>query len=330
MEGVEESFVVARVEADGRLVQNIQHATEVRAELGGEADALGFAAGEGFRGAVEREVVEADLGEEAQALADFRNDVAGNLGGGAGEFQRVAEGEGGGGRRVGEVRDGGFLDADMGGGFVEARAFANRAGAGFLILESLVAALLVEFGLDGGFEIMVGGAKAFPDLAKTSAVLAPAVRRVEGKEAGVEGLEGALARGAIHLGAERGGFALGIDEAGGAFAKAEGLAHEVVGFFQIRRIEFADDGVDRVFLEALEFLEGVHGDAVAIDDKSFDALAGGGAGDLGVEAFAALHEVREDFDRALGGAGADLLGDGGGGAARNGDIALGAKLGAEF
>jgi hypothetical protein len=66
---------------------------------------------------------------------------------------------------VGEIRDRGFLDADMGRGFVEARAFANRAGAGLLILESLVAALLVEFGLDGGFEIVVGGTKAFPDLA---------------------------------------------------------------------------------------------------------------------------------------------------------------------
>ena len=53
LEGVEEAFVVARVEADGRLVQNIQNAAEVRAELGGEADALGFAAGEGFCGAVE-------------------------------------------------------------------------------------------------------------------------------------------------------------------------------------------------------------------------------------------------------------------------------------
>ena len=218
----------------------------------------------------------------------------------------------------------------MGGGFVEARAFANRAGAGFLVLESLVAALLVEFGLDGGFEIMVAGAKAFPDLAKSSAVLAPAVRGVEGKEAGVEGLERALAREAVHLGAERGGFALGIDEAGGAFAEAEGLADEVVGFFQIRRVEFANDGIDGVFLKALEFLEGVHGDAVAIDDEGFNALAGGGAGDLGVEAFAAFHEVREDFNRALGGVGADFLGDGGGGAAGDGDIAVGAKLGAEF
>ncbi|MFM8764133.1 MAG: excinuclease ABC subunit A, partial [Spartobacteria bacterium] len=42
LEGIEEAFVVAGVEADGRLVQNIEDAAQVRAELGGEADALGF------------------------------------------------------------------------------------------------------------------------------------------------------------------------------------------------------------------------------------------------------------------------------------------------
>ena len=67
LEGVEESFVVARVEADGGLVQNIQDSAKIRAELGGEADALGFAAGEGFRGAVEGEVVEAG---EARAASE--------------------------------------------------------------------------------------------------------------------------------------------------------------------------------------------------------------------------------------------------------------------
>ncbi len=43
-EGLEEGGVVARVEADGGFVEHVEHAAEVRAELGGEADALGFAA----------------------------------------------------------------------------------------------------------------------------------------------------------------------------------------------------------------------------------------------------------------------------------------------
>ena len=40
----------------------------------------------------------------------------------------------------------------MRGRFVEACAFADRAGAWFIVLEAFVAALLVEFGFDGGFE----------------------------------------------------------------------------------------------------------------------------------------------------------------------------------
>ena len=43
-EGFEEGCVVARMEADGWLVEHVEHAAEVGAELGGEADALGFAA----------------------------------------------------------------------------------------------------------------------------------------------------------------------------------------------------------------------------------------------------------------------------------------------
>ena len=43
-EGVEELGVVARVEADGGFVEDVEDAAEVGAELGGEADALGFAA----------------------------------------------------------------------------------------------------------------------------------------------------------------------------------------------------------------------------------------------------------------------------------------------
>ena len=43
-EGFEEGGVVARVEADGGLVEDVEDAAEVRAELGGEADALGLSA----------------------------------------------------------------------------------------------------------------------------------------------------------------------------------------------------------------------------------------------------------------------------------------------
>ena len=68
-EGVEQAVVVALMEPDGRLVQDVEHADEARADLGGEPDALRFTAGQGVRGAAQREIVEADRGEEAEPLA---------------------------------------------------------------------------------------------------------------------------------------------------------------------------------------------------------------------------------------------------------------------
>lgn len=46
LHGGDEAVVVARMQADGGLVEDVEHAGEVGAELGGEADALGFAARE--------------------------------------------------------------------------------------------------------------------------------------------------------------------------------------------------------------------------------------------------------------------------------------------
>ena len=70
---------VAGVEADAGLVEDVERADETGAERGGELDALGFAAGERGAEAVEREVVEADLVEEVDALADFFEDLSGDL-----------------------------------------------------------------------------------------------------------------------------------------------------------------------------------------------------------------------------------------------------------
>ena len=43
--GLDEALVVLDVEADGGFVEDVEDAGEVGAELGGEANALGFAAG---------------------------------------------------------------------------------------------------------------------------------------------------------------------------------------------------------------------------------------------------------------------------------------------
>ena len=78
LEGGDEAVVVALVKPDGGLVQNVEHAHEAGADLRGQADALRLAAGEGGRGAGQREVVEAHVDQEAQARADLLDDGPGN------------------------------------------------------------------------------------------------------------------------------------------------------------------------------------------------------------------------------------------------------------
>ena len=46
LQGVEQPAVVARVQADRRLVEHVEHAAQAAADLAGQADALRFAAGE--------------------------------------------------------------------------------------------------------------------------------------------------------------------------------------------------------------------------------------------------------------------------------------------
>ena len=79
LEGVEQAGVVALVQADGGLVQHVEHARQPRADLGGEADALALAAGQRAGCARQRQVIEADIDQEGQALADFLEDSAGDL-----------------------------------------------------------------------------------------------------------------------------------------------------------------------------------------------------------------------------------------------------------
>ena len=71
--------VVALVQADRRLVEDVQHADQPRADLRRQPDALRLAARERLGRAAEREVVEADVDEEAQPLAHFLEDRAGDL-----------------------------------------------------------------------------------------------------------------------------------------------------------------------------------------------------------------------------------------------------------
>ena len=77
---VEQDAIVARVQADRRLVEDVADAAQIRAELCGEPDALRLAAGERRRRAIEREIAKPDVIEKGEPRSELREDVASDLG----------------------------------------------------------------------------------------------------------------------------------------------------------------------------------------------------------------------------------------------------------
>ena len=91
-EGAEQAFVVALVQADRGLVEHVHHADQARADLRGQADALRFAAGQRIGLAFQREVIEADIDQEAQAVGDLLDDLDRDLAAPAGQVEALEEG----------------------------------------------------------------------------------------------------------------------------------------------------------------------------------------------------------------------------------------------
>ena len=78
-QGRQEPRVVARVQADGRLVEDVEHARQAAADLARQADPLALAPRERRRAAGERQVVEPDVDQELEAVADLADQVAGDV-----------------------------------------------------------------------------------------------------------------------------------------------------------------------------------------------------------------------------------------------------------
>ncbi len=74
----QQAGVVALVQADARLVQDVEHAHELAADLGRQADALGFTARERGRGAAEREIVQPNVDHELEAGGDLFEHLIGD------------------------------------------------------------------------------------------------------------------------------------------------------------------------------------------------------------------------------------------------------------
>ena len=71
--------VVARMEADRRLVEDVEDARQAAADLAGQADPLALAAGERRRAAGQAQVIEADVDQELEPVADLADEVAGDV-----------------------------------------------------------------------------------------------------------------------------------------------------------------------------------------------------------------------------------------------------------
>ncbi len=147
-----------------------------------------------------------------------------------------------------DAGDGFPLKKDASGCFVDARSAADRARAGLPIAESFMTALLRELGLEWRIEFLAR--IVLPHFAKTAAMRAPTVRGVEGKEPRIEWLERPSAFRTIHFRADDVKFSPAVAHAGRPFANFERTADKLPGISS--REHFADQRIDRVFLEPLK------------------------------------------------------------------------------
>ena len=76
---VEQPIVVAWMQADRGLVENVKHADQSAADLAGQANPLRLAAGERGRGAVERQILEPHVAQKAQPAANFLEHFGGDV-----------------------------------------------------------------------------------------------------------------------------------------------------------------------------------------------------------------------------------------------------------
>src|SRR5882724_2255956 len=79
LKGTEKARVVASVQADAGLVKDVKNAAQARADLRGEANALGFTAGKRGSGTIEAEIAEADGKQEIEAFRDFFEGALGDF-----------------------------------------------------------------------------------------------------------------------------------------------------------------------------------------------------------------------------------------------------------
>jgi len=146
--GAQQAFVVALMQADRRFVEDVHHPNQAGADLTGQANTLGFAAGQGVGAAIQGQIIQADVDQELQAFADLLENLVGDLAASSAEREDAEV--------VGGVADGHGRDRRQGlvanphvacfaaqtraatvraglGAEVFGELFANRIGFGFAV-----------------------------------------------------------------------------------------------------------------------------------------------------------------------------------------------------
>ena len=126
-ERLDQPAVVALVQPDRRLVEDVEDADEAGSDLGGQPDPLRLAAGEGAGRPLQREVVEPDVEQEAEAGVDLLDDPLGDLPFAVGELHGPEEVVGLADRQPADVGDRAATDQDRQGLRLEPGALAGRA-----------------------------------------------------------------------------------------------------------------------------------------------------------------------------------------------------------
>ena len=78
LQGGDQAVVVAGMQADRGLVEDVEHAHQPGPDLARQANSLGLAAGERRRRAVERQVVQAHVGQEPESPTDLLQQLVGD------------------------------------------------------------------------------------------------------------------------------------------------------------------------------------------------------------------------------------------------------------
>ena len=192
VQGIEQHLVVACMQANRGFVQHITDALQIAAQLCGQANALCLAATEGGRATVQGQVAQTDLLQKLQAAANFRHQVARDVGFAATQLQGLGPGA-----DVGHTQARQVCNADAGKfhgarGTVEARAVtAGAGGVQHFVHLGLGKGLLAPLVVIVAHRVVQQLALLFGELdACAHTVRAPAVLAVVGEQARVQFGEG--------------------------------------------------------------------------------------------------------------------------------------------